>query len=130
MHTFAAVQNEVEIWARNRQIIQNSSGQAQAHKTLEEAAELLEAGTRVKVLRELIQAAPDLADHASVVKLQREAMAAYRDAVADVAITVLIGSACEDQDFVECLGEGYNVIKNRKGTLRSDGVFVKETESK
>ncbi len=126
MHTFAMLQNEIEIWGRNRQIIQNSSGQAQAHKTLEEAAELLEAGTRVKVLRELIQAAPELADHPSIAKLQREAMADYRDAVADVATSLLIGAACEDQDFVECLGEAYNQIKHRKGTLRADGVFVKD----
>ena len=130
MHTFAAVQNEVEIWGRNRQIIQNSSGQAQAHKTLEEAAELLEAGTRIKVLRELIQAAPDLAEHSAVVKLQHQAMKDYRDALGDVAVTVLIGSACEDQDFVECLGEAYGQIKNRKGSLRADGVFVKDPESK
>ena len=128
MHTFAAVQNEVEIWGRNRQIIQNSSGQAQAHKTLEEAAELLEAGTRIKVLRELIQAAPDLADHPAVVNLQREAMKDYRDALGDVAVTVLIGSACEDQDFVECLGLAYDEIKDRKGYLDAQGVFHKETK--
>jgi len=29
-------------------------------------------------------------------------------------------------DFVECVEQAYNEIKDRKGTLREDGVFVKE----
>lgn len=128
--TFAYLQNELEIWGRNRRIIQNSSGQAQAHKTIEEAAELLEAGTRMKVLRELMQAAPDLAEHREVQRLYREAKDEYEDAVGDVVVTVLMGAACEDVDAVQCLGKAYEVIRHRKGTLRADGVFVKEPESK
>lgn len=29
-------------------------------------------------------------------------------------------------DFIECVEQAYNEIKDRKGTLREDGVFVKE----
>jgi hypothetical protein len=35
---------------------------------------------------------------------------------------------CADMglDFVECVKHSYGIIKDRKGTLRPDGVFVKE----
>jgi molybdate-binding protein len=45
--------------------------------------------------------------------------------LADVGITLIIGAALADVDFVECLKEGFEVIKNRKGHLNEQGIFVK-----
>ena len=59
-----------------------------------------------------------------------------RDAVEDnttVRITarrIVCGlmALCDEMglDFIECVEQAYNEIKDRKGTLREDGVFVKE----
>jgi hypothetical protein len=51
----------------------------------------------------------------------------YRDAIGDVGVTLLMGCATADVDFVECLQQAYEEIKDRKGYLRADGVFVKES---
>lgn len=98
--SFTYLLNEVEIWGRDRQIIQNSNPTAQAVKTLEEVTELLNAC------------------HMN----DRDEMA---DAYGDILVTLIIGSAIADLDLVECLGKAYNEIKGRKGWLDSQGVFHK-----
>ena len=113
MSTYQYLENEVEIWARNRGIVQNSTPLAQARKTLEECGELIEAAAHVH--------AAHPAD--SMLPVWRNE---YRDALADVLITLIVGAACADVNLTECLEEGYETIKNRKGYLRPDGVFVKE----
>ena len=42
--------------------------------------------------------------------------------------TVVTVDLCEQYglDFVDCVEHAYSVIKDRKGYLRSDGVFIKE----
>ena len=75
---------------------------AQARKTLEECGELLEAcatGDR----------------------------AAMADAYGDILVTIIMGCATADLDLTLCLEGAYNEIKNRKGFLRPDGVFVKQS---
>ena len=99
--TYAYLENEVIIWARNRGIPQNSSPFAQALKTLEEAGELLDAA-------------------------HRGDKAAMADAYGDVLVTLLVGAETAGMDLLECLNAAYSEIKNRKGYLRPDGVFVKE----
>lgn len=100
--SFTYLQNEVEMWGRARQIIQNSNSMAQAIKTLEEVNELLEA----------------------IHNGDRDAQA---DAYGDILVTLIIGCATADLDLVECLGKAYNEIKDRKGWLDSQGVFHKVT---
>jgi NTP pyrophosphatase (non-canonical NTP hydrolase) len=88
-------------WAEARRIIPNSTPMAQAIKTTEEVAELLKA-------------------------LSRGDMAEARDAYGDILVTLIIGAALADVDLVECLNDAYNVIKDRKGHLTADGIFVKD----
>jgi len=88
-------------WAEDRRIIPNSTPLAQAIKTHEELGELLSALHR--------------GDHAEMV-----------DAYGDVLVTLVIGAALADVDLKRCLEAAYEQIKDRKGTLRADGVFVKE----
>jgi len=88
-------------WAEDRRIVPNSTPLAQAIKTHEELGELLSALHH--------------GDHAEMV-----------DAYGDVLVTLVIGAALADVDLTRCLQAAYEQIKDRKGTLRADGVFVKE----
>jgi NTP pyrophosphatase (non-canonical NTP hydrolase) len=88
-------------WGEARGIVQNSTPAAQALKTQEELDELIDA----------------------IRNNNREEMA---DAYGDILITLIMGCACADLDLVECLEGAYNEIKDRKGYLNKDGIFVKE----
>jgi NTP pyrophosphatase (non-canonical NTP hydrolase) len=103
MSTYAALEIRVVRWGEARGIAQNSTGAAQAVKTLEEC-------------HELIQAYKDN---------DREAV---KDALGDILVTLIMGAACEDLDLVnDCLAKAYGEIKDRKGYLTQDGIFVKES---
>ena len=52
--------------------------------------------------------------------------AAMADAYGDILVTLIMGCACADLDLVECFKGAYNEIKDRKGHLNADGIFVKE----
>lgn len=108
--SYAQTEIEVVRWAEARGIVQNSTPLAQARKTLEEAGELLEAAAVMDMVR--IEGSP--------------ASKEYRDAIGDVLVTLIVGAACADVDVVDCLEQAYAEIKDRKGYLRADGVFVKE----
>jgi len=41
-------------------------------------------------------------------------------------VTLIMGCATADIDLVSCLELAYNEIKDRKGYLTPDGIFVKE----
>ncbi len=99
--SFAEYEIKTIQWAEARRIIPNSTPMAQAIKTLEEVTELLSAlhrGDREEVI----------------------------DAYGDVLVTLIIGADLADLDLTKCLEAAYAQIKDRRGTLRADGVFVKE----
>lgn len=99
--SYAALEMKVIQWAEARGIIQNSTPLAQAIKTTEEVAELLKALSRCDV---------------------EEA----KDAYGDILVTMIIGAAKLDVDLVDCLAVAYEQIKDRKGYLSADGIFIKE----
>lgn len=101
MSSYASLEIKTIQWAEARGIVQNSTGLAQAKKTQEELDELVDALT----------------------KGDREATI---DAYGDILVTLIVGCACEDLDLVQCLEHAYKEIKDRKGYLGADGVFVKE----
>jgi len=115
--TYAYLENEVIIWARNRGIPQNSNPVAQARKTLEEAGELVEAAAKLDAYREL--SGEDDVFRGGITS-------DLRDAYGDVLVTLIVGAETAGIDLMECLEQALNEIKDRKGYLRSDGVFVKE----
>ena len=88
-------------WGEARRIVQNSTPRAQLKKTVEELKELRDA---------IIEK-----DNAKI-----------KDAYGDILVTLIMGCACADIDLVECLGLAYEEIKDRKGYLTPDGIFVKE----
>jgi NTP pyrophosphatase (non-canonical NTP hydrolase) len=88
-------------WGEARQIVQNSTPYAQAVKTREEVTELFTA----------------------IAKGDRAEMA---DAYGDILVTLVMGCACADLDLVECFKGAYEEIKDRKGYLSPEGIFVKQ----
>jgi len=101
MKNYDMSEMDVIRWAEARGIVKNSNNMAQAIKTLEEVTELLEA----------------------IHKGDRDAQI---DAYGDILVTLIVGCATADLDLVNCLGKAYEEIKDRKGYLTAQGVFVKE----
>ena len=99
--SYASLEIDVIRWGEARGIVANSTPEAQAKKTQEELNELF------------------LAIHED----DRDAM---KDAYGDILVTLIMGCACADLDLVDCLAGAYNEIKDRKGYLGADGIFVKE----
>jgi NTP pyrophosphatase (non-canonical NTP hydrolase) len=88
-------------WGEDRKIVQHSNPRAQAIKTLEEVGELMQA----------------------ITDNNREAMI---DAYGDILVTLVMGCATADLDLVKCFAHAYEQIKDRKGYLSPEGIFVKE----
>lgn len=101
MATYSDIEMKIIRWAEARKIIPNSTPLAQAIKTTEEVAELLKA-------------------------LSKNDLEESKDAYADIIITLIIGASLLDVNLVSCLEQAYLVIKDRKGYLTSDGIFVKQ----
>ncbi len=89
-------------WARARQIIQNGTATSQLLKAIAEMGELADAfnkGDRVGIV----------------------------DGLGDVLVCLINFAEIERLSLVECLESAYNEIKDRRGTLMPNGVFVKES---
>jgi len=99
--SYANTEMKVIQWGEARGIVQNSTPYAQAVKTREELQELFTA----------------------IAKGDRAEMA---DAYGDILVTLVMGAACADLDLVECFKGAYEEIKDRKGFLNKDGIFVKQ----
>lgn len=99
--SFANVEMKVIQWSEARGIIPNSTPLAQWKKGMEEMEELRDA-----------LVAKDLAE--------------TKDAVGDVTVCLINICALADIDFVECLKGAYAEIKDRKGFMNKEGIFVKE----
>jgi NTP pyrophosphatase (non-canonical NTP hydrolase) len=117
MNTYEELEQAVIAWAKARQIIPRSTPVAQARKTLEEAGELLEAAARMQVMR-------DTGIELETTRYQKE-LTAFKDAVGDTFVTLINACALADVSTVQCLGLAYDEIKDRKGTLMPNGIFVK-----
>lgn len=119
MSSYAEVESEIVRWAEARKIIPNSSAKAQSQKTLEESGELLEAATALYVL-----SATGVPKEAPV---YQEWLGKYKDAVGDVMVTLINGCALADVNLVDCMYQAYDEIKDRKGYMNEDGIFVKQS---
>ena len=99
--SYSEIEMKVVQWGEARGIVQNATALSQAIKTLEEVTELFDAINKKNI------------DEA-------------RDAVGDIVVTLIMVCAVLDVDLVECLQGAYNEIKDRKGYLTPEGIFVKE----
>ena len=101
MTTYADVEMDIVRWAEARKIIPNSNSQTQLLKAVSEMGELADATIK--------QDGP-----------------AIIDGVGDVMVCLIVYCALLDINLVGCMEVAYQEIKNRKGTLLANGVFVKE----
>ena len=92
---------EVIRWAEARGIIANSDSKTQMLKAVSEMGELSDA----------------------IIKRDRPAIV---DGIGDVLVCLIVVGALENVDLTKCLEAAYSEIKDRKGYLNKDGVFVKQ----
>jgi len=92
---------KIDTWFHDRGIIDNGWPLGQAIKTLEETTELIDA-------------------------IHQNDEAATKDAIGDIYITLRGVCLTADLFLDECIALAYDEIKDRKGHLRDDGVFIKE----
>ena len=99
--SYAEVEMKIVQWGEARGIVQNATAMSQAIKTLEETTELLAA-------------------------INKKNLDETKDAVGDIVVTLIMVCAVLDIDLVQCIKGAYAEIKDRKGYLTKEGVFVKE----
>jgi NTP pyrophosphatase (non-canonical NTP hydrolase) len=99
--SFADVEMKVIQWSEARKIIPNSTPIAQWKKAAEELDELRDA----LVVNDLAMAI---------------------DGVGDTVVCLINICALLDISLTECLKVAYGEIKDRKGTMNAEGIFVKE----
>lgn len=92
---------KVEQWAAARGLLDHSSPQAQLLKTVSELGELADA-TLKGVDPEVV------------------------DGLGDVLVTLIIYARLQGVSLAYCLEAAYQQIKDRRGRLTPEGVFVKE----
>ena len=102
MPSFQELELDVLRWAEARQIIPNSSSQVQALKLVYEVGELCDA----------------------LIKKDRDGVI---DGIGDALVVLIILADMERLDLLSCLKSAYDEIKDRRGTLQANGVFIKET---
>lgn len=99
--SYAAVEIEIIRWAEARRIIPNSTPSTQLLKLVSELGELSDATIK--------------GDKPQIV-----------DGVGDLMVCLVNYCALQGIDLVQCMEAAYESIKDRKGTLLPNGVFVKE----
>jgi NTP pyrophosphatase (non-canonical NTP hydrolase) len=101
MSSFAEVELDVIRWSEARKIIPNSTPLAQSIKAVEEINELVDAlreGNKFDAI----------------------------DAVGDTIVCLINVCALMDVNLVDCLEAAYEQIKDRRGYMNGEGIFVKE----
>lgn len=100
MASFSELELEVIRWSEARKIIPNSTPFAQSIKAVEEINELVDA-------------------------LRDDNKAEAIDAVGDTLVCLINVCALLDVNLTDCLAAAYNEIKDRKGHMNAEGIFVK-----
>lgn len=102
MSSYAEVEMKVINWSSARKIIPNSTPFAQSIKAVEEINELVDA----------------LRDDNKI-----EAI----DAIGDTVVCLINVCALLDVNLTDCLESAYLQIKDRRGYMNDEGIFVKES---
>ena len=100
--SYADVEMKIIQWSEARKIIPNSTPDTQLLKAMSELGELADATIKK--------------DRAGIV-----------DGVGDVMVCLVNYCALQDINLVTCIEKAYEEIKDRKGTLMPNRVFVKES---
>ena len=100
--SYSEVEMKVIQWSEARKIIPNSTPRAQAMKAVEEINELVDA-------------------------LGKDDRVEAIDAIGDTVVCLINVCALLDVDLVNCLEAAYHQIKDRRGYMNDEGIFVKES---
>lgn len=92
---------QVVMWGEKRGIVQNSDSKTQLLKAFSEMGELADA----------------------ITKRDRDGII---DGIGDVLVCLTMVAAIEDVDVKHCFASAYAQIKDRKGYLNKEGVFIKD----
>jgi len=101
MSSYAELEMKVVQWSEARKIIPNSTPFAQSMKAVEEINELVDA----------------LRDNNKIDAI---------DAVGDTVVCLINVCALLDVNLTDCLEAAYEQIKDRRGYMNAEGIFVKE----
>jgi NTP pyrophosphatase (non-canonical NTP hydrolase) len=99
--SYADVEMKIIQWSEARKIIPNSTPETQLLKAMSELGELADA----------------------TIKKDKDGIV---DGVGDVLVCLVNYCALQDINLVDCMEVAYDQIKNRKGTLLQNGLFVKD----
>ena len=99
--SFSEIEMDVIRWSEARGIIRNSDSKTQLLKAFSEMGELSDAITK--------------RDKAAIV-----------DGLGDVLVCLINVAAIEDLDLTACLRSAYDEIKDRRGYLNAQGVYIKQ----
>lgn len=103
MASFNDLHLNIVRWGEARGILKNSTAQAQFMKSVSEMGEVADA-------------------------VLKNDMAGVKDGVGDVVVCHMMMCEILGIDYLECIAHAWNEIKDRKGHMNSNGVFVKDTE--
>ena len=101
--SYSELELKVLRWSEARKIIPNSTPVAQWKKAMEEMDELRDG-------------------------IAWDKPEETKDAVGDVMVCLINICALLDINLVDCLGLAYEEIKDRKGYMNEEGIFVKEAK--
>lgn len=101
--SYVMTEMDVIRWGEARGIIQNSDSKTQLLKAVSEMGELADA----------------------INKRDRDGII---DGIGDVLVCLTMVAAIEDVDVKQCFASAYNEIKDRKGFLNTNGVWIKDTK--
>ena len=99
--SYESTEIDVVRWGEAKGIIQNSDSKTQLLKAFSEMGELADAITK--------------RNHDGIV-----------DGLGDVLVCLTMVAAIEDVDLKSCFASAYEEIRDRKGYLNKEGVFIKE----
>ena len=102
MSSYAEIEMKVIHWSEARKIIPNSTPFAQSIKAVEEINELVDAlrdGNKIDAI----------------------------DAIGDTVVCLINVCALLDVNLTDCLEAAYLQIKDRRGYMNDEGIFVKES---
>jgi NTP pyrophosphatase (non-canonical NTP hydrolase) len=102
MSSYQELELKVIRWSEDRRIIPNSTPLAQWKKAAEELDELKEA-------------------------LKKDDLNEAIDAVGDTVVCLINVCALLDVNLTDCLEAAYLQIKDRRGYMNAEGIFVKES---
>ena len=100
--SYADIEMKVIQWSEARKIIPNSTPFAQSMKAVEEINELVDA-------------------------LRADKREDAIDAVGDTVVCLINVCALLDVNLTDCLKAAYDQIKDRKGYMNEQGIFVKQS---